>query len=667
MTIEDFFKIVWDTRLTNLILFYSGVTVGIFLVFLTYKAIKKRRQNFKLKEKQRIEAERLTKLEADRKAKQHAYKLALEQKQNLQKEIATKEQAKLKAQAENLKREAEKKASTEIKTPTEEVKQILEEKKEAKSDSPKRQTVTPYIDINEVQVKVIKSIPEPGSSTAKRIGYLPSDKFAQTEPYKYAVVKMPQKNSLIKFPRKGRSDKKGYTEDDFLIHLNRHFKESYSVFNDRHIPTENGRPYEPDFVLSSEKDNKNIFINIEIDEPYDGWLRTPTHCIGENDLRDEFFTKRGWIVIRFAEIQIHLEPKKCCAYIAKVIHSIDSTFNSDLLNESIPNQVVQWDNLQAKKWASKKYREEYLKIDNFGRRPNTITEYEILESASDKEVEDEVPKHKTKTATEKGDLASKNRDSRDNRIKFDPIEHRYFIDENPDTISVTQLIDKFFPDYDSPYWSRRKAIDRLIANGIPQTEEKILSMQKVILKEWDDKRVTSANKGTALHEAIENYYNNNDYAGDSIEFQHFLAFKRRYPNMQPFRSEWRIFDEDLLIAGTIDMVYKKEDGTLYMFDWKRSEKVVLPPNGQHLKLTDPTAHFAEFGFGELSHLTNDSYYKYALQQNIYKAILEKRYNYKISSMNLLILHENYETYVHKQIPEMQREVNFIFNYALLTK
>lgn len=659
MTIGDFFKIVWETRLTSPILFYGALTVGIFFILLTYYAVKKRRQNFKLREKQRIEAERLTKLEAEKKAKHFADKLALEQKQNIEKE---KEQPKPKDQAENLKRDAEKKVSTEIKSSIDDAKQILEEKKEPKS---KRQTATPYINTNEVQVKIIKSVPEPGSSAPKRIGYSPNDKFTQTEPYKYAVVKMPQKNSLIKFPRKGRSDKKGYKEDDFLIHLNRHFKTTFSVFNDRHIPTENGRPYEPDFVLSSEKDNKNIFINIEIDEPYDGWLRTPTHCIGENDLRDDFFTKRGWIVIRFAEIQIHLEPKNCCAYIAKVIHSIDSAFYSELLNEAIPNQVEQWDNLQAKKWASKKYREEYLRIDDFGRRPNTITEYDITESDSDKEVEKEVPKHKIKVTTEKGDLENKNKNSRDNRIKFDPVEHRYFIDENPDTISVTQLIDKFFPDYDSPYWSRRKAIDRLIANGIPQTEEKVLSMQKVILKEWDEKRVTSATKGTALHEAIENYYNKIDYAGDSIEFQHFLAFKQQYPNMQPFRSEWRIFDEDLLIAGTIDMVYKKDDGTLYMFDWKRSEKVVLPPKGEHLKLTDPTAHYAEFG--ELSHLTNDSYYKYALQQNIYKAILEKRYNYKISSMNLLILHENYETYVHKKIPEMQREVNYILNYALLTK
>lgn len=647
MTIEDFLTIVWETRQTNPYLFYGGVTVIIFLVFLVYRAFKKRRQNAKIKENERIEAERLLKLESDRKTKQYADKLALEQKQNLQKEFALKEQKKLKVEAENLKREADKKASTEIKSPNEDVKQILEEKKEVKSEIPKRQTVTPYIDTNEVQVKIIKSVPEPGSSTVKRIGYLPSEKFTQTEPYKYAVVKMPHKNTQIKFPRKGRSDKKGYKEDEFLIHLNQHFKTDFSIYNDRHIPTENGRPYEPDFVLSSEKDNKNIFINIEIDEPYDGWLRTPTHCIGENDLRDDFFTKRGWIVIRFAEIQIHREPKKCCAYIAKVIHSIDSSFNSDLLNEVFPNQVEQWDNLQSKKWASDKYREKYLGIENFGKRLNVINEYEIIESKVDNAVEKEIPKVIEKTASDNGLLASKNIDYRDKRIKFDPTEHRYFIDCNPDTISVTQLIDKFFPEFDAPYWGPIKAAQRGIS-----TEE--------ILAEWESKRIDSANKGTALHVAIENYYNNKSHNSSTKEFGHFLSFKERFNGMKPYRSEWRIFDEDLMVAGTIDMVYKKEDGSLYMFDWKRSEKVV---NNDGTIKNDTF----QFAFGELGHLGDNSYNRYCLQQNIYKAILEKRYKHRISSMNLLVMHESYDRFHHIKIPNMDKEINYIFNYALLTR
>lgn len=515
------------------------------------------------------------------------------------------------------------------------------------NNSIKRQTHTPYIDENKIEIKVIKSNPDPDKSEPKRIGFIPNNNFLQTEPYKYAVVKMPKSASLIKFPRKGRSDKKGFKEDDFYLYLNQYFKSGFNVFNDRHIPTNNGRPYEPDFVLSNEKDNKNIFINIEIDEPYDGWLRTPTHCIGDNDSRDEFFANRGWIVIRFAEIQIHQEPKKCCAFIAKVIASIDVDFKSEILLESNPNSIGQWDNLQSKKWANEKYREKYLGILNFGKRPNVITEYEITDSELDKEIEKEIPKANTKFDIEHGLLALKNKNDRDNRITFDPIKHRYFIDGNPDTISVTQLIDKFFPEFDSPYWAPIKASQRGIS-----TEE--------ILAEWEAKRINSASKGTALHEAIENYYNRIDYNKNTTEFEYFLSFKQRYNTMVPHRTEWRIFDEDLLIAGTIDMAYRKEDGSLYMFDWKRSEKVVR----QDGTIKNETYQFA---FGELNHLGDNSFNKYCLQQNIYKAILEKRYNQKISSMNLLILHENFDKYHLIQIPNMEKEVNYILNYALILK
>ena len=130
--------------------------------------------------------------------------------------------------------------------------------------------------------------------------------------------------------------------------------------------------------------------------------------------------------------------------------------------------------------------------------------------------------------------------------------------------------------------------------------------------------------------------------------------------MTPFRSEWRIFDEDLLVAGTIDMVYKKEDGSLYMFDWKRSEKVVRidgsVKNDEY-----------QFAFGELKHLGDNSFNRYCLQQNIYKAILEKRYKQKISSMNLLVMHETYDRYHYIPIPNMDKEVNYILTYALLKK
>jgi len=567
------------------------------------------------------------------------------------KEIEIKDHINLKSKNDNLKTASIKNKINE----KEDQKSVL--KDEIKFNQSIRHSINPYVDKNEVPIIIINSVPEASLSQPKRIGYIPSEKFAQTEPYKYAVVKMPKKNSMIKFPRKGRSDIKGFTEDAFFIHLNRHFKTTFNIFNDRHVPTENSW-YEPDFVLVSEIDNKNIFINIEIDEPYDGWMRAPTHGIGGRDLvRDDFFTKRGWIVIRFAEKQIHCEPQNCCAFIAKVIHSIDSTFNSDLLNEINPSEITQWNDLQAKKWSLENYREKYLGSINFGKRPNIITQINIKDSEADKIVENQFQKNKI--SSENGDLPFKN--NRDSRIGFDPIEHKYTIDGNPDTISVTQLIDKFFPEFDKLYWSRRKAIERLVSLGIDQSEENILSMQKIILKEWDDKAEDAANKGTALHKEIENYYNEQPYESNTVEFQQFLSFKKRYSSMVQFRSEWRIFDEDLLVAGTIDMVYiKPEDKSLYIFDWKRSEKVVR--NDGTIRNDN-----YQFAFGELGHLGDNSFNKYCLQQNIYRAILEKRYGEKISSMNLLIMHEKFDKYHHIKIPNMDKEVNYIFNYALLRK
>ena len=180
-------------------------------------------------------------------------------------------------------------------------------------------------------------------------------------------------------------------------------------------------------------------------------------------------------------------------------------------------------------------------------------------------------------------------------------------------------------------------------------------MQKTILKEWEDRRIESAKKGVSLHKEIEDYYKGNNYNDNTIEFQYFLSFINQNNNLTPFIPELMIFDEDLLVAGTVDMVYEDSDGSLFIFDWKRSEKVCNSDE----TIKDDNFKFA---FGELRDLGDNSFNKYCLQQNIYKAILEKRYKMKISSMNILILHENYNNYIHLPIPDMQNEINYIFNF-----
>ena len=105
------------------------------------------------------------------------------------------------------------------------------------------------------------------------------------------------------------------------------------------------------------------------------------------------------------------------------------------------------------------------------------------------------------------------------------------------------------------------------------------------------------------------------------------------------------------------MVYEKENGELFIFDWKRSTRLVN--DAGLLMISD-----FKYAFDELSHVSDNSFNKYALQQNLYKYILEKCYGKKISSMNLLVLHTRYHTYFHLKIPEMKKETEFLVRQSI---
>ena len=61
---------------------------------------------------------------------------------------------------------------------------------------------------------------------------------------------------------------------------------------------------------------------------------------------------------------------------------------------------------------------------------------------------------------------------------------------------------------------------------------------------------------------------------NSIEFQQFLKYQEDYKDLKPYRTEWMIYDEELKLAGSIDMVNENSDGTLQIRDWKRSKQIV---------------------------------------------------------------------------------------------
>ena len=119
----------------------------------------------------------------------------------------------------------------------------------------------------------------------------------------------------------------------------------------------------------------NIFIDIEIDEPYEGIndieTRKALHYKGVDDSRNQVLTNNGWIVIRLAEIQVHQNPVKCCAFIADIILKIRPIYSIpapiiEVKKIDQVNKVQLWTKVEAEKMSREKYREKYLGIEIFG-------------------------------------------------------------------------------------------------------------------------------------------------------------------------------------------------------------------------------------------------------------------------------------------------------------
>jgi hypothetical protein len=486
---------------------------------------------------------------------------------------------------------------------------------------------------NEYTKQIIKSEPNQEQTDDIRILFSPNNNFEQGEQYLYPVVKMPKSNSNVKLPRNGRSNQKGFKENDFFIQLKQNIT-GIELTNDVHMIIPNfNKPYEPDIVLFDKK--LNLYIDIEIDEPYDGYYRYPTHFINpeneikQDNIRDLFFTESGWIVIRFTEKQAHLQPYECIEYIRNVINSI---YNRKFVNDTKCNRENQWDYNQCIQWQKIYYRENYLGIERF-QKQYSFKEIEI-DSTESESIESVIQRTKKLTFSDWN-----------TSLGFDEKSHVYAKDEtgNSEYISVTTLIERFFP-FDLKRYIERKAEEE------NRTEEDVLD-------EYQLMRDEAAEKGTYMHNQIENFLKKDEFDSDFKEFELFLDFYNeeiKPRKLSFFDAERKIFSDKFNVAGTIDCLFIKEDKDEYvMLDWKRSKKLII--DGR------PRIFGYGYALSELNSLDNSSFNRYCLQQNIYMHIAENEYGLKISSMKLVVLHENYSDYHVVNVPLMKKETNIILN------
>ena len=272
-------------------------------------------------------------------------------------------------------------------------------------------------------------------------------------------------------------------------------------------------------------------------------------------------------------------------------------------------------------------------------------------------------------------LKDVNHHEKDDYITFTEANHNYTIgDGKTKFISTTTFIHTLFAQFDA---------DSVITNmmsGKKWTTSKYYGMtREEIKREWANKARQSSTEGTDLHkhvelfmnqslnqsslpcdgythrELLEMYENINKEQFSEIyntrEWDHFLHFVSNYPELKPYRTEWMIYDEECKIAGSIDMIYINQDGTLSIYDWKRCLTI------------DKTSGWNKYAIEEcVNHLPDTNFWHYSLQLNIYKNILEKNYGVRISQLFLVKLHPDNKSGSFEliKLPFLNDEISSLF-------
>lgn len=247
-------------------------------------------------------------------------------------------------------------------------------------------------------------------------------------------------------------------------------------------------------------------------------------------------------------------------------------------------------------------------------------------------------------------LAEKNPHPRDANISFDEGPHIYTINGDSNYKSVTTWNHSHFPHFDadkiisnmmnSPKWPENKYYG--------QTPEQIKAL-------WKANGAEAATAGTKMHYDIECFYNECPRENDSVEYSYFKDFQEDHKDKVAYRTEWMIYDETLRLAGSIDMTYVNDDGTIDIYDWKRC---------RNIKKSNP---FESATTKCIEHLPNCNFWHYALQLNTYKTILETHYGKKIRDMYLVCLHpENKnKSYIKYAVPTLESEIKDLFSERYL--
>ena len=245
-------------------------------------------------------------------------------------------------------------------------------------------------------------------------------------------------------------------------------------------------------------------------------------------------------------------------------------------------------------------------------------------------------------------LESKLEYFKDPNFVFDEARHSYSY-LNPVTgkpVQTFQSVTGFLSQFKKPFNS--EMIAAMVA-------KKRGTSKRVVLAEWKETSDIALTLGTNVHKWIEDYYNGLDPDMPTCEREldrvnKFLSlYSEKLNKFTPVHQEFRIFSRKWGLAGTLDILFKLNDGR-YVGDWKTNKKFTTDtdPEGRRQKLLYP-----------FDDMWDNSLNGYSIQISLYRLMLQEESGYETHGGFLVWIGPNGKPELHKIVDLRDRLYTFL--------
>lgn len=186
-----------------------------------------------------------------------------------------------------------------------------------------------------------------------------------------------------------------------------------------------------------------------------------------------------------------------------------------------------------------------------------------------------------------------------NKLSFEETKHKYYVEGNPLSKSVSALIGEFYEHFDAeqvaPYSAAKAGVT---------TEE--------ILKQWADINQESRDRGHRVHAFGEIYQFNRNLRPSCLQEEAIVKFWQDVPeHILPLAAELRMYHFKHLFAGTADIIlFDTKTQTYIIADYKTNKDLLKNYKGKTM-------------LGPFSHLLDNPLNHYAIQLSYYQLLLEQ--------------------------------------------